>query len=716
MKWFFKILGVLALFFIGLQLRAQPTALNDSNHDYQELAKQFFNSNYIDLDEGMKMVLKSQHKDEFGKMHMRFIQTYNNIKVELGYYNLHFNGKTLYAHNGEIVSNVSFIEEIILSEAEAIDIAKQELKLENTDESITVRQPLGFLALDGITNMRGTFSHIKNKETGTYELCYNFTLVNDNALKVYDCWINATTGQAKLLRDAAQYCSIGTGSGNTGYYGNQTLTTQWTGSITKHRLIDYCRNIITKKCNSTNGSGQCTGGHYSDDDNNWTDGDDLQGVSVHWATQRSYDYFDFAFNFQGVDGDAVVTVDARAGWTGGNSAAWQSTNQLVIAGPSNGIGGFTALDVIAHEWTHGIIQHSSGLYGNLESDALNESFADIFGVMTEYFVEGITPGIYQIGERITNIELIPELGTTAISNLQDPSLTNQASIYEGVDWYSGPSDNTFEYVNRGVQNHWFYLLAEGGSQTIDGVTYNVTGIGKESAAQVAFKNLRDYLSEYSEYNDSKNGSILAAIDLWGECDWRVEQVINAWNAVGVSSVGGKYYETYMDCFRSNVFTALGWSYNENALHTLHAECDFIGGGPVELSAGTKIRFAAGAVLRDGIHARINPCLTSNMRYSFPSNYAGIGNTSIETNEFPGEKEFQELNIFPNPTNGKFTISIKDYNGIGTIEVHNVMGQQVYYFKGNFSQHEIDLSHEKNGLYIVKYTNEQEQLTQRIIKQ
>ena len=62
--------------------------------------------------------------------------------------------------------------------------------------------------------------------------------------------------------------------------------------------------------------------------------------------------------------------------------------------------------------------------------------------------------------------------------------------YLGAYWISGENDNGGIHTNSGVQNHWFYLLAEGGSGTNDmNNTYQVAGIGLEKAARIAYRTL-----------------------------------------------------------------------------------------------------------------------------------------------------------------------------------------------------------------------------------
>ncbi|HAV53400.1 MAG TPA: peptidase M4 thermolysin, partial [Aequorivita sp.] len=82
--------------------------------------------------------------------------------------------------------------------------------------------------------------------------------------------------------------------------------------------------------------------------------------------------------------------------------------------------------------------------------------------------------------------------------------------YLGTNWYSGSGDNGGVHINSGVQNFWFYVLSVGKSGTNDlGNSYNVTGIGMDKAAAIAYRNLTVYLNSNSQYSDARNGAIQA---------------------------------------------------------------------------------------------------------------------------------------------------------------------------------------------------------------
>jgi len=283
---------------------------------------------------------------------------------------------------------------------------------------------------------------------------------------------------------------------------------------------------------------------FVDSDSNFTDPNDQAGVSTHWATELTYDYFLEEHNRDSYDNNGariisyvhygVELVNAMAG--GG----------LMVFGDGNGseYGPLVSLDVVGHEYTHNVTQWSANLIYQYESGALNESFSDIFGTAVEFFAEG-TSGDWLIGEDFA-------FSAPHFRSMEDPNSRFDPDTYEGDWWYTGDEDNGGVHINSGVQNFWFYLLSDGGSGINDnGDSYSVTGIGIEDAAQIAYRNLTVYLMPTSEYGDARLGALNAAIDLFGVSSQQYNSFLNAWNAVGVyspslgpypqsTSVNGKY--------------------------------------------------------------------------------------------------------------------------------------------------------------------------------
>ncbi len=76
---------------------------------------------------------------------------------------------------------------------------------------------------------------------------------------------------------------------------------------------------------------------------------------------------------------------------------------------------------------------------------------------------------------------------------------------------------------------------------------------------------------------------------------------------------------------------------------------------------------------------------------------------------------KELLIIPNPSSGKFTISISD-GQLGSLEITDLLGNIVYRSDVQNKQYEIDLSSKPKGIYFVKVTVEDKIFTDKIIIQ
>jgi hypothetical protein len=92
-------------------------------------------------------------------------------------------------------------------------------------------------------------------------------------------------------------------------------------------------------------------------------------------------------------------------------------------------------------------------------------------------------------------------------------------------------------------------------------------------------------------------------------------------------------------------------------------------------------------------------------YYFKTTSVGVKSINKET-----------FSVYPNPTNGKFTISSS--SKFNTLEIFTLTGVRVY-SKLNLTQQssfEIDLTDCKDGIYFVKVNNGTEMLSKKIIIQ
>jgi hypothetical protein len=74
-----------------------------------------------------------------------------------------------------------------------------------------------------------------------------------------------------------------------------------------------------------------------------------------------------------------------------------------------------------------------------------------------------------------------------------------------------------------------------------------------------------------------------------------------------------------------------------------------------------------------------------------------------------------VSVYPNPTNGVFTVNISDVKAT-SIAVYNAVGEEVYQAKCNGNNAVIDLKNNAKGVYFIKVVTNDGILNQRVVKQ
>lgn len=270
-------------------------------------------------------------------------------------------------------------------------------------------------------------------------------------------------------------------------------------------------------------------------------------LDVHWGMEKTYDFYLSVFNRNSYDGNGSIikqylnpqlnTVQSVFGSSAGlpnNAFAAPAPYNLMVYGMGDGqyMNPLVGLDVEGHEYTHMVVANNGngGLTYEGESGALNESFADIFGVCVEFY-SGINAD-WLMGEDIM-------VTAPFLRSMSNPNGGDQPDTYNGLLW-SNPNnlsnDQGGVHTNSGVQNFWFYLLSQGGSGTNDlANAYSVSGIGINQARQIAYRNLTTYLTPNATYMDAYYGSLQAAQDLYGNPSVQYNAVRQAWYAVGIGN-------------------------------------------------------------------------------------------------------------------------------------------------------------------------------------
>ena len=369
-------------------------------------------------------------------------------------------------------------------------------------------------------------------------LAYQFDIYAIKPLYRAYVYIDAVTNKIVNEESRIHFTDI-PGTANTSYSGTQPLISDsYSGGF---RLRESGRGNGLETYNLQQGTDYGASVDFLDADNIWNNVNaqqDQYAADAHWGTEKTYDFYWYNFNRNSIDNNgfkimSYVHYDTsffNAFWDG-NVMTYGDGGGSTVATP------LVCIDIIGHEITHGLTEHTAGLIYNSESGGLNESFSDIFGQSIEFYAKPSTAS-WLIGN---------EIGYT-IRNMADPNAFNDPDTYHGLNW--DPNEEVHNI--SGVQNFWFYLLSTGGTGTNDnGDNYNVSGIGVSNAAKIAYRNLTVYLTPNSNYTDARFYSIQSAIDLFGPCSPEAAATANAWYAVGV---GGVYSNTVLSDFTSNNIT------------------------------------------------------------------------------------------------------------------------------------------------------------------
>ncbi len=263
-------------------------------------------------------------------------------------------------------------------------------------------------------------------------------------------------------------------------------------------------------------------------------------VSAAYNLSETYDYyserhgrksFDEDVDDDGVKDGASIHAIVRYGQNYKN-AFWIPGSNLIVFGDGRPFAG--ALDIVGHELTHGVIEHSANLLYQDQPGALNEAFADIFGEMIEAKKkeeEGEGPPDWITGRDLARPSPgSPDLGRP-VRNLKNPEafLTHFGRPYpkKMSDFFHIQEDNGGVHINSTIIGHAFYLLAEG----LNGA------IGLRAAERIFYRALTVYLVQNSQFIDARLACIRAAEVLFGLGSIEVRKTSEAFDAVEIFGPG-----------------------------------------------------------------------------------------------------------------------------------------------------------------------------------
>lgn len=485
----------------------------------------------LHLTEGDEMRLLRSGTDATGMQHHRYQQYYYGMPVITGTFIAHSRNGRLEMVNGDWMPITQQPVPLITREAALqralahMGASRYQWEIPGADaelQRITRNPAASWQPVPELVYapVNATFPH------GEVKLAWKVDLYAAEPLARKEIYIDALTGEVNFVNEKLHTTDV-VGIAHTRYSGVHEITTDSMPNGI-FRLRESGRGSGIETLNALNGTAENNAVDFLDSNNVWQNfnaAEDEVATDAHWGAEMTYDYYSTVHNrLSWDDNDGLIVSYVH--WDQNLSNAFWDGVGMHFGDGGGGSNPFSSLDVLGHEFTHGVTQEAAGLIYQNEPGALNESFSDIFGAAIEYWV---SPADFNwiIGEDVVG---------GGIRNMENPNSFGNPSDYQGQYWFTGAGDNGGVHINSGVQNYWFVLLSDGGSGTNDnGEAYSVTGLGVPTAAQIAYHNLQFFLSPSSDYEDARFYSIQSAITLFGECSPEMISTMNAWHGCSLGS-------------------------------------------------------------------------------------------------------------------------------------------------------------------------------------
>jgi bacillolysin len=539
-----------------------PTVLTDKNGIIQ--AMEFSDNAPSPTDqEFMRQYLKISADDRFEKANDKqrspgntddhFDQFYKGIKVDGAGYNFHYKkGKLFYAHGHFVkIENLDIISSINSERAKELFAQYKQIPASEISDftsellvkEIASADSAAYLVFEIYLHSNAPV----NDEIGYVDAKTGEVLATEQIFSHSSPHVKIIQPKITQTTTPALKRALNPANGNfaTRYSGAKTGSTDKDGL--KYRLLDETRGAVIHTWNMQGSFDFDARVELLDNDNIWTAAEHAanendMGLDIHWALQKIYDRLNTVHavnSFNDPVAGAGFPINACIRYGSNNdsrdNAGWAAALKFLVFGDGAILfRPMASVDVVAHEYGHGITDFQIGWGNSGDQGAFNEGLSDIWGAIMQHRITG--GNIWQVGEQITiNNPCARDMQNTNLPNVLRPMANTFSS-----GQYNANSGNPGidKYVRSGVLSHWAYLLANGGSGTNDvGTAYNVQGQGMDLLENLIVRAVfGNFLDNSTTYLQVRTGMVNAAKALCGNQNGvLVQQVENAWKAVNVGA-------------------------------------------------------------------------------------------------------------------------------------------------------------------------------------
>ncbi len=528
----------------------------------------------LGLDSDHDLVLVASHVDTVGQIHGRFDQTYRGLKVWGASLTVHrdLDGSPLPDTN-RLMVGVHLETQPTLGREEALAVAQRHMGARGAFE-VEPRTELVVLP-----DTRDHLQRIWTKEpelpnaaevtrvvTG-YRLAYKISLRVDNAvdgLRDQEYLVDAHSGS--ILRTWSRLKGADTpvkATGRSQYSGTVNLDVTQTAPG-QYLLKDLTRGVLSNPgtrqvgnmvLDMGKGTELAAATNYTHTSTTWGDGLAFGGgdtksangqtaaVDAAFGMQSTWDFFKRRFGRNGIDGKGTSLAAYVHHGSNVANALWDYNCWCTLLGDgkAGSSTSWTTLDVMGHEYSHGITD-SLGIFDYYdEAGGLNEANSDILGKMVEFYTRGAEGKGSVIPDTGASWTFGSQLGTSPVRYFIRPSRDG----YSFDSWVPGLGSYGV-YLTAGPMNRAFYFLSVGASSDPGHEAYSrflpqgMTGIKNDKAAGLWWDALNSgMIAQTSNYLDVRQAMLESARKLYGLGSVEMRAVADAFAAVNVGLEASK---------------------------------------------------------------------------------------------------------------------------------------------------------------------------------
>jgi Zn-dependent metalloprotease len=449
-------------------------------------------------------------KDNLGGTFVRLAQIINGVKLEGNLVNVYFNKSGIITSvSGKLEKNKSITKlgSKSVSAEQAVETAKKQYTYKS------------------LINTPKAEKLVLTKNNKNYEVYKVNIFYSDPSIGNWDVYVETSSGKVINTETNIRYDGPATGSGIDVQNNLRSLNLYLSGA--SFQMRDMSKTATGRIDTFDMRNGTSTGYLVNSTSNHFSSEHDKASVSAHYNAGRVIDFYKNVFNRNSLDNNNMIINSFTHYGTSYNNAFWDGREMVYGDGDGNKFTYLSGdLDVVGHEMTHGVVSYTANLTYHNQSGALNESFADVFGVLIstydKYNVAGggswrFNEADWVIGDDIYT----PNTLGDALRSLSNPNLYGQPDRMS--DYVNYPDTEAGDWggvhTNSGIPNKAAFLVAK--------------NIGLEKTAKIYYRALSYYMTSNTNFVQAKNALEQSAADLYGFGSNEASAVSSAFAAVGI---------------------------------------------------------------------------------------------------------------------------------------------------------------------------------------